>query len=48
MPWVQDTTIAFETEPKERVISPLIPILGAGLLLLILLSKKKKCTTCGG
>jgi len=41
--WVQDTTIAFETEPKERVISPLIPILaGGGLLLLILLSMKNK------
>jgi len=41
--WVQDTTIAFETEPKERVISPLLLILGGGgLLLLILLAKKKK------
>jgi len=41
MVWVQDTTIAFETEPKERVISPLIPVLGAGLLLIILLAGKK-------
>ncbi len=39
MTWVQDTTIAFETEPKERKI-PIIPILGGALLFLILLSKK--------
>ena len=47
MTWVQDTTIAFETEPEERVISPLIPLLGIGLLLLLLLPKKQ-CATCGG
>lgn len=47
MTWVQDTTIAFETEPKERIISPLIPLLGVGLLLLLLLPKKQ-CRTCGG
>jgi len=45
--WVQDTTIAFEAEPKEKVISPLI-ILSGGLLLLLLLSRKKQCATCGG
>jgi len=40
--WVQDTTIAFETEPREIVISPLVPMLlmGGGLLLLVLLAKK--------
>lgn len=41
MAWVQDTTIAFEAETEEIAISPLIPILGAGLLLIILLTGKK-------
>lgn len=47
MVWVQDTTIAFETETKEKVISPLIPILAVGGLLLLYFSSKK-CKTCGG
>ncbi len=47
MAWAEDTSFVFETEPKEKVISPLIPLLGVGLLLLLLLPKKQ-CKTCGG
>ncbi len=46
MAWVKDTSFVFETEPKEIVISPLIPLLGVGLLLLLLIPKKQ-CRTCG-